>query len=214
MNDTQEDTDFLDLLKDNLEVLPDDRFPSIAEIEKHLPVISKLSLMAKNVTVEDSQGCSTALDITADIRSLDKMIEELRKKAIEPSRRIVQMINDSAKGLQEILSIAEHELTVKIATYHAKEDEKMKAAEESVRALSEQLGVNIVVPSESRSIHSSKATTFYKETWSFEIENPNLIPDTYWIVDEKMIQKHVDMGMQDIPGVKIVKGKKFCVRRK
>lgn len=214
MNDIEEDTDFLDLLKDNLEVLPDDRFPAIAEIEKHLPTISKLSLMAKNVSVEDSQGCSTALDITADIRSLDKMIEGLRKKAVEPSRRITQMINDSAKGLQEILSIAEHELTVKIATYHAKEDEKMKAAEESVKALSEKLGVNIVVPSESKNVQSSKATTFYKETWSFEIEDPNLIPDTYWIVDEKMIQKHIDMGMQDIPGVKIVKGKKFCVRRK
>lgn len=214
MNDTQQDTDFLDLLKENVDVLPDDRFPAIAEIEKHLPTISKLSLMAKNVTVEDSQSCGTALDITADIRSLDKMIEELRKRAVEPSRKVVQMINDSAKGLQEILSIAEHELTVKIATYHAKEDEKMKAAEESVKALSEQLGVNIIVPGESRNIQSSKATTFYKETWSFEIENPNLIPDTYWIVDEKTIQKHIDMGMQDIPGIKVVRGKKFCVRRK
>lgn len=214
MNDTQHDTDFLDLLKDNLEILPDDRFPAIAEIETFLPAISKLSLMAKNVTVEDSEGCSTALDITADIRSLDKTIEVLRKKAVEPSRRIVQMINDSAKGLQEVLSQAEHAVTVKIATYHAKEAEKAKAAEETVKELSKQLGVDIIIPNESRNIQSSKATTYYKEEWSFEIEDVNLIPDVYWVVDEKMIQKHIDLGKQDIPGVKIVKGKKFVVRRK
>jgi hypothetical protein len=214
MNDTQHDTDFLDLLKDNLEVLPDDRFPAIAEIEKFLPEISKLSLMAKNVTVEDAQGCTSALDITADIRTLDKTIEVLRKKAIEPSRRIVQMINDSAKGLQEILSQAEHSITVKIATYHAKEAEKTKAAEESVKELSRQLGVDIVIPNESRNIQSSKATTFYKDVLTFEVVDAKLIPDQYWIIDEKAVQKHIDLGIQDIPGIKIVKDKKFVVRRK
>lgn len=214
MYDTKEDTDFLDLLKDNLEVLPDDRFPAIAEIEKHLPAISKLSLMAKNVTVEDSDSCSIALDITADIRTLDKMIESLRRTATEPFRKIVQKINDSAKGLQEILSNAEYDLKVKLATYHAKEAEKVKAAEESVRELSAKLGVDIIIPNEAKNAHSAKATTYFKEDWTFEIEDVNLIPDVYWVVDEKMVQKHIDLGKQDIPGIKIVKGKKFVVRRK
>jgi hypothetical protein len=214
MNDIEKDTDFLDLLKEDLEVLPDDRFPAVAEIEKHLPVINKLYLVAKNLTVEDAQGCSMALDLTADIRTLDKTIETFRKTATEPFRKTVQMINDSAKGLQEILSTAEYDLKVKLATYHAKESEKVKAAEESVKELSAKLGVDIIIPNEAKNTHSAKATTYFKEEWTFEVEDPNLIPDVYWVVDEKMIQKHIDLGKQDIPGIKIVKGKKFVVRRK
>jgi hypothetical protein len=214
MNDTKDNTDFFDFLKDDFDVLADDRHPAIAEIEKYLPTISKLSLMAKNLSVEDSSACGIALDITADIRNLDKMIEDLRKKAGEPARRMIQMINDSAKGLQEILSIAEHEIKVKIATYHMKEDEKMKAAEESVKELSAKLGVDIVIPNDARNVHSAKATTYFKEELSFEIVDVNLIPDEYWVVDEKLLQKHIDLGKKEIPGVKIVKGKKFVVRRK
>lgn len=214
MIDTQNNTDFLDFLKDDYEVLPADRHPAITEIEKHLPTISKLSLLAKNITIDNSETCSSALDITADIRSLDKTIETLRKAATEPARRIVQMINDSAKGLQEILSIAEHEVKVKIATYHIKEEEKMKAAQESVKELSAKLGVDVVIPSEHHGVHSAKATTYTKEVLTFEIQDAKLIPDIYWLIDEKMIQKHIDLGIQDIPGIKVVKGKKFVVRRK
>ena len=99
MNDTRENTEFTDFLEDDFDVLPDNRHPAIAAIEKHLPSISKLSLLAKNISVDDSQDCGKALDVTADIRNLHKEIEELRKKAGEPARRIIQMINDSAKGL-------------------------------------------------------------------------------------------------------------------
>jgi uncharacterized ubiquitin-like protein YukD len=214
MNDTKDNTDFFDFLKEDYDVLPDDRHPAISEIEKHLPTISKLSLMAKNLTVDDSSACGVALDITADIRNLDKAIEDLRKKAGEPARRLIQMINDSAKGLQEILSRAEHDVKVKIATYHMKEEEKMKVAEESVKELSAKLGVDIVIPSDARNVHSAKATTYFKEELSFEIVDVDLIPDEYWVVDEKLLQKHIDLGKKEIPGVKIVKGKKFVVRRK
>ena len=214
MNDTQDDTDFLDFLKDDFEVLRDNRHPAIAEIEKHLPTISKLSLMAKNISVDDAESCSSALDITADIRSLEKTIDVLRKKAIEPARKLVQMINDSAKGLQEILSIAEHAVKVKISTYHVKEDEKLKAAQESVKELSAKLGVDIVIPTTNHGVHSAKATTYYKDELTFEIVDINLAPEVYWVIDQELIQKHIDLGKQDIPGVKIVKGKKFVVRRK
>lgn len=214
MNDKRNNTDFLDFLEDEFEILPSDKHPAVTEMEVHLPTISKLSLMAKNLVVEDIQSCGRALDVTADVRSLHKQLEELRKKAIAPARKIVQMINDAAKGLQDILMLAENEMKVKIALFQEKEQERMKLAEESVKELSERLGVDIMIPDDARLIQSSKATTYYKEEWSFEIVDVNLIPDIYWIVDEKLVQRHIDLGKQDIPGINIVKGKKFMVRRK
>lgn len=214
MHDAKENIDFLDFLKEDFEVQAVERHPAISQIEEHLPTISKLSLMAKNLTVDDDQGCAGALDVTSDIRSLFKTIEELRKKAIEPARRIVQMINDSAKGLQEILKIAEGEVLIKIAAFKKREAEKMEVAEVAVKKLSEELGIDIAFPSGASNVHSSKASTYQKEVTTFEIVDVNLIPDLYWIVDEKLIQKHIDLGKQDIPGIKIVKEKKMLIRRK
>jgi hypothetical protein len=214
MNDTRQNTEFFDFLKEDYEVQPSDKHPAVTEIETHLPAISKYSLLAKNLAVADMQECSRALDLTSDIRSLHKTIEELRKKAIEPARRIVQMINDCAKGLQEILSLAETELKVKIAFYQKKEEERISAAEEAVKALSEQLGVEIAIPSDAKGVKSSKASSYYKETISFEITDESLIPDEYWMVNEELLQKHVELGKKDIPGIKIVKDKKFMIRRK
>lgn len=213
MNDVEEHTDFLDLLKDKFEVLPDDRFPAIAEMESYLPKISDLSLIAHNIVIEDVPSCQEAQDKIAEIRLVQDKIESLRKKGGEPFRKTVLMINDSAGGLKEILSKSEREINIKVATYQAQEAEKSKAAQESVKELSAQLGVDIIIP-EAKSIQSSKTTSFYKEELSFQIEDASLIPDIYWVVDEKAIQKHIDLGIQDIPGVKIVKSKKFVVRRK
>jgi hypothetical protein len=214
MNDTKENTDFLDFLKDDFEVMQVNRHPAISEMEQHLPSISKLSLIAKNMTVEASEECSVALDVTSDIRTLNKTLEELRKRATEPYRKSVQMINDAAKGLQEILNIAENEIKVKIAIFQKAEEVKMAAAQESVKELSEKLGIDILIPDDARLMQSSKASSYYKEVTTFEIMDVKLIPDIYWIVDEKLIQRHIDLGMQDIPGIKIVKDKKFVVRRK
>lgn len=214
MSDANQNTDFLDFLKEDYEVLPDDRHPAINEIESRLPSISNLSLIAKNLAVADIVTCNQALDMTTDIKMIYKSIEELRKKAIEPARKIVQIINDCAKGLLEILSKTEVELKIKIATYQLEEKKKMDAIQESVKALSEQLGVEIVIPSDDKSMKSDKAMSYFKKTMGFEIVDSNLIPDEYWIIDEKAIQKHVDLGKSDIPGIRIVKSKKFIVRRK
>jgi hypothetical protein len=214
MNDTKQDTDFLDFLKDDFEVMQVNRHPAISEMEQHLPTISKLSLIAKNMSVETQEECSVALDVTSDVRTLNKTLEDLRKKAIEPYRKSVQMINDASKGLQEILNIAENEIKIKIAIFQKAEEAKMAAAQESVKELSEKLGIDILIPDEARLMQSSKASSYYKEVTTFEIVDVKLIPDIYWVVDEKLIQRHIDLGMQDIPGVRIVKDKKFVVRRK
>jgi hypothetical protein len=214
MQDTKEDTEFLDFLKDEIEVLEDERHPAIRTIEAHLPSISRMSDLARMLVIEDMNNCKRALDLTSDVKGLYKSIEEHRKVSIEPMRRMVGAINDCAKTLQEQLNRIEYDIKIKMATFQQKEQEKAREHEEVVRKLSESFGIEISLPEATNNISSAKASTYFKETLSFEIEDKNLIPEEYWVVDEKLLQKHIDLGKTEIPGVKIVKDKKFVVRRK
>ena len=214
MQDTKEDTEFLDFLKDEIEVLDDERHPAIQTIEAHLPSISRMSDLARALVVEDMNNCKRALDLTSDFKGLYKAIEEHRKVSIEPMRRMVGAINDCAKTLQEQLNRIEYDIKIKMATFQQKEQEKAREHEEVVRKLSESFGIEISLPEAATQLSSAKATTYFKEVLSFEIEDMNVIPDEYWVVDEKLLQKHIDLGKTEIPGVKIVKDKKFVVRRK
>jgi copper chaperone CopZ len=214
MHDATHNIEYFDFLKDEIEVLSDERHPAIREIETHLPSISKMEMLATSLVVEDMQNCKTALDLTTDVKALYKAIEEHRKHSIEPMRRMVQAINDCAKALQEQLNKVEFDIKIKLATFQQKEQEKARIAEEAVQKLSETLGIEICIPDTSKSVRSAKASAFFKEVNTFEIVDESLIPDEYWVVDEKKLQKHIDLGKREIPGVKIVKDKKFIVRSK
>lgn len=214
MHDTKQNIECLDFLEGETEVLLDERHRAIKQIEAHLPAISKMALVAKNLVVEDMDNCKRALDFTSDVRTTYKAIEEYRKVSIEPMRKMVLAINECAKALQEQLNQVEFDIKIKIASFQQKEQERTKAAEEAVKKLSESLGIEITVPNSSNTVKSVKASAYFKENYAFEIADPSSIPDEYWIVDEKLIQKHIDLGKREIPGVVITKEKKFVVRKK
>lgn len=216
MMDTIYTNDLLDFMKGDLEVLQDVRIEAVKTIDKHFFSVKKLGAMAEMVKVEDADTCSDALNIAGDIKNLYKAIEEDRKKAIEPSRKIVNMVNDVAKKYQAALEIAEQLLKVKLAGYQLTQQVKAEEAQKQVKELSESLGldIEIVAPSASKTLSSEKASTSTREKLTFEILDPELVPDEYWVIDEKLIQSHIAMGKKDIPGVKIVTEKTMIIRRK
>ena len=213
MHDTKNNTSFEDFLQEEVEVQADTRPVIVQKIDEFKPSIANLALYARNLAVEDIEGCTRALDLTADIRARYDELENFRKTAIEPSRRFVQLVNDCVKTLQQELEQIESGVTVKMAAYKKLEDERTKAAEEAVRQLSESLGVEIVIP-QAKTMTSLKASAGIREVTTFEIVDESLIPDEYWMINEKVLQKHIDLGKREIPGIKIVKDKRFVVRRK
>jgi hypothetical protein len=212
MRDTKENIDFLDFLKDDFEIETGAEYPVIDQVESHKPAINSLSLIAANLAVQDMQTCTRALNLTAEVKKKYRELEDFRKKTIEPSRKFVQMVNDCVKALHDQLNRIESEVKFKMSVYQKIEEERVKASEESIRQLSESLGVDIVVPPAPK-MESTNASVYYKTTVSFEIVDEKLVPDNYWMVDREAIQNDIDMGL-DIPGVKITKEKKMHIRRR
>ena len=214
MQDTFNTSELFDFMKD--EVLPDIRISAVKQIDKHFFQVTKVASLANSVVIEDSETCERALDIAGDVRTLSKQIDEDRKRAIEPSRKIVQMVNDCAKQFQDTLDMAERIIKVKLAGYQLSQEIKADEAQKTVRELSETLGldIEILAPNAPRTLSSAKASTSTREKLTFEILDSHLIPDEYWVVDDKLIQKHIAMGKREIPGVRLVTEKTMIIRRK
>ena len=216
MDDTQDGNSFLDFMIDPVEIIKDERHPAIKQIERYYGSIFNLTKIAETLVVEDEEASRKALDISAEAKTIYKTIEDYRKKAIEPSRRIIQAINECAKNLQQTLNMIEGTIKVKLAGYQKSRELKEEEIKKSIQEMSASLGIDIsiVAPPLAKNMSSSKAATYMKHKMSFVVVDEKLIPDEYWIVDEGMIQKHIDLGKKEIPGIKIVIEKELKIRRK
>lgn len=216
MNDMQNVTEFEDFMTDQIEVIPDNRHEIIKVLDRYIIDIDKICDLVESINVIDDISANKILDLSADVKNIEDRIEDYRKKSIEPCRKIIQTINDCAKKLQEALENIEATIKVKLLGYQKMQENKALEAQESVKGLSETLGIDISIltPGSQKNLSSAKAATSYRETTTFIVEDANLIPDEYWKIDERAIQKHIDMGKRDIPGVKIITEKTMILRRK
>jgi hypothetical protein len=63
-------------------------------------------------------------------------------------------------------------------------------------------------------VHGDYGSTAYLvERWHADIEDPNLVPKKYWVIDETLIKRDVDAGIRDIPGIRIYREDQFRIRR-
>lgn len=219
MQDALDSSDFLDFMKDDInsiEILPDQRIEAVQQIEKYYVHISRLGTLAENIVIEDNDSCKRALDICGDAKTIFKHIEEYRKKAVEPSRKVIQTINDCAKDLQKALNLINATLSVKLMGWQKTQEKAALEAQEAVKDLSESLGlsVDIIAPNAPKTMSSAKASTATRETVGFVIEDMSLVPEEFWIVDEKAIETQIKLGRRNIPGVKITTEKTLIIRRK
>lgn len=212
----REDNDYSDFMKDDIQIIPDERHPAVQQIESYYTTISKLATYAEIIVIEDINGCRKALDLSIEAKNIYKMIEEYRKKAIEPNRKIIQTINECAKNLQSSLEIIEGTIKIKLAAFQQVQEIEAQKAQESIKNLSESLGIDfsIVAPKEVKNMSSTHAITVTRETVGFVIIDKTLVPDEYWIIDEKAIQKHIDLGKRNIPGIQITVKKNLIIRKK
>ena len=216
MNDIQDNTESLDFMTDEVQIVPEEAREIVKQINGYFHQITEFAEDAKNLSIENEVSKNEALDLSADVKTIYTRIETYRKKAIEPHRKIINQVNESAKNLQEALKNIEGTIKVKLAGYRLVQEIQAEKAKDAVKELSESLGLDIAIlaPDAPRNLSSSKATTSTREKVSFEIVDANLIPDEYWMIDEKAIQKHIELGKKDIPGIKITTEKQMIIRRK
>lgn len=196
------------------EILLSEEPEALQEIAKFSTTVSVLLRRMTELDVTTDEECKSALKIAGEAKYLHKQIEEIRKKSIEPSRKIIAIINDSAKFLTTQLDDLGETVKVKLAIWQKKLEEDAKEAKERASELSKQLGIEIYVAGASKTLSNEYAVASSKTVWEFAIVDEKLIPREYLIVDEDKIKKAIKAGIREIPGLNIWEATSMTIRRR
>ncbi|PWU06776.1 MAG: hypothetical protein C5B43_01300 [Verrucomicrobia bacterium] len=133
------------------------------------------------VTCEDT--AKQALSYALQSRKLKSRIEDSRKEIVRPHIDFQKAVMKFSKDISDKLDSIEKNLHVKIAVW-------MKEQKENPFSCVDEIQVE-------------DGKILLKNSWDFRIEDETKIPREYMLVDEAAIEKAVNNGIRNIPGVKI-----------
>ncbi len=132
----------------------------------------------------------------AERRRID---EEQRRIAEENDRRREEAGREEARRIE-----AEAEATRQAALELGLTDaEANQAADDAANAVAPVIPVLEVAPVQQTTVRGSIGTSVERQDWKFEVVDPSLVPDEFWVIDEAEIGRAVRAGLRDISGVRI-----------
>jgi hypothetical protein len=198
--------------------------PYVADKEVAKVAASALTIAdaARAFAITDDVTNAKALDMLAGAAGAVKQAEALRHKFVDPLNDQVKVINGYFKMMQAPAQEADEILRKKTSEYRAKTIAAARAEEARLAALAARrqvkavevaaaLGVDPPAPvlpvptiaAPAKTIVTGGSQTTFRKVHHFEITNRDLVPDGYWIIDEKSLGAAVRAGVNPIPGVHI-----------
>lgn len=144
--------------------------------------ISPLLVLSESHLVTNEQSGRQAISMALQARKMLKVVEDIRKRLVDPYLKSQRSINELAKFYEEQLQSIEVSLSAKIDTW--------------IENISETTDIH-------QEISVSDGTFKKTKEWDYEIEDKNKIYSEYLMVDEKKVKEAIKMGVRFIPGIKI-----------
>ena len=165
--------------------------------------IGEMVNQAKKFQIKKRDDVDTALVFASEARQLGKRIDEVRKEITEPARKFTSHINDAAKQFTEQLDKIEVEMILKVDDWKSLQRDKREVMELM------EMESSVDVPS---TIRAKGVTAYEKSSWKFEIQDIGNVPREYLMVNPKQVEHMLEIGVQDIPGLKVWKETKTILR--
>lgn len=127
---------------------------------------------------------SERLKITRELDQQKHDWMEIEKQMTNPIEEAMKPLKDAIEHYnREILRIREHQLAEASGSHDGLAGEETNWLTPEVAVLALPKGV--------------------KMKWSYEIVDPNQVPNGYWVIDEAALKKAIAEGNHDIPGLRI-----------
>jgi hypothetical protein len=198
---------------------------AVLEVEKKaLTMVDR----AKALTISNNEECKSADDFCIGLKELEKQIiehhKDIKEKAWATHKAAVAAETRALVPVLEARKIAKGKMAEWLESEEKKrraeedrlrkeaqkkaDDDALKAAEEAERNGDKKTAAAILeTPVEAAPVVLPKTTpkvsTIIQERWFARVDNPSLIPDEYWIVDESKLGAlaRATKGSLKIPGV-------------
>lgn len=176
--------------------------------DKELITKADLKLVAKEASqaegvlnIKTDDDAEQAAEMLIHLKIQVDTAEEKRKEYVQPSQEAISRINADFKKITEPRLDIMSKLKENILSYVRVRKVEIKKEE---KALQKKMGDrSLVLDNGLDKLVASNGEIRFRREVNIKVVNKKLVPDKYWIIDTKAIEKDMKDG-EEIPGVKIV----------
>ena len=154
----------------------------------------------KAAQIKTDKDVENAAEILISLKTQVDALEAKRKEYTQPAQETIDRINDDFKLLTKPRMTYVTMLKDKIVEYVSMRKKEIMSKEKELQI--ELKDRSLVLDNGLNKIVCSTGELRFRKSVDIKVTNRNIVPEKYWILDEKKIEKDLDEGA-DIPGIKI-----------
>jgi len=169
--------------------------------KEDLKLVEKETTRAQKVLeIKTDDDAESAAETLINLKSQVDVLEEKRKSYVQPAQETISRINKDFKQLTEPRNGYVTILKEKLVNYVSGRYKEARTVE---KELQKDLKMRSLVLDEGLSkIVTSIGEVRFRKVTDIKVTNRNIVPEKYWTLDLKAIEKDLDDG-EKIPGIKI-----------
>jgi hypothetical protein len=188
----------------------------INKIERYALQAESRYQQALSFSIDSVEDRDLAMCLIGESKDIADRIDAERKEIIEPHRKIVNAVNDTAKLYTEKLKMEQSTYLKHIDAWKAKEVANQAIREAEAKEIKDALGLDVApyAKEDLSVIRAPGVRAQEKEEIMVELEDITKVPIDYLLLDEKKVKAVAKAGIRNIPGVKLtITTKTQIVRR-
>jgi hypothetical protein len=175
--------------------------------------ITHLLATISDIVPTSEQAYKSITGIYAQAKRWQKIIEEHRKDATAEARSVVNAINDKAKEFSEPLGRICEIANQKTAHYLAAVERQRKAEEAKINEAGAILGLEATVHlPQVAPARGDGAMAYTRVVKKFRLVDIAKVPLKYLTLNEDLIERDLELGICEIPGVEVYEETKTILR--
>jgi hypothetical protein len=204
---------------------------NLKKFDGYLENIKNLVTKAENFEITQDKHLTTATEMMLQSKNLIKKIDTVRLEIVAKPKEFAKKIDGFAKKYKDQLEKIGKTLQPKLNAFeYQKELQRRKKQKEIEDKMAKQQAemdkeakdakvepVKLppaIVPKETTTVKTDMGSAKGKMVWTFQVEEPGKVPREYLVIDRKLVQRAIDGGLREIPGINIYETAQVDVRRK
>jgi hypothetical protein len=169
---------------------------------------------AERITIDTMESLAEGTNLWKDAKEMGKHVEAMRKKQIDPLRKIIAAVNDKSKDITDPLEEAEAIIKKKTSEYQLMLDKKRSEEIERQNEIAKVLGdtAPVFVPQIEKTLRGDGVIAYTKTEKKFRVKEALEVPRQFLQVNESAIEMAIKQGCTQIPGIEIYEEQKTVLR--
>lgn len=198
----------------------------LPEIKEYADYLAQEADAASRLTVTDDATDALASERLVNLTKARKGLEDLHKFFSKPLKDRAKLVDGLFKKLIEVGVGQEDRLRTEHGNYFVKKENERRDAEakrlrdqEAATRKAAQLGRSApkpvaapAVPEVAKTVQTENGSANVSLYWGYDVVDAARVPQKYWVLDTKAIQKDIDDGAREIAGLVITQKPRVAVR--